>query len=181
MGRAFAADALTAARLFLGLGLFWLVALDNLGWGAALLALAWVTDFLDGRLARSTPHPTRLAAWDLRVDSTVSVCVLIGMGVTGHIPWLLVAAVLALGSVTAFSGNPSPAMVMMGIVYGWFMWILLIQRPLGWWLPFAGGAIIGMADWHRFTRVIMPAFFKGLAALVRGPRTDLKPVLDDWA
>jgi len=182
MNRAVAADALTVSRLGLGLGLFWLVALDNLGWGAGLVFLTWVTDFLDGRLARSTPHRTRLAAWDFRVDTTVGVGLACGLAIADHIPWTVVIGMLVLAAVTAVLGNPAPAMVMMGVVYGFFMWMLLLHRPLGWWLPFVGGVMIGIIDWHRFTRVIMPAFFKGLAALVRGrspiPRG---PAIDDWA
>lgn len=182
MNRAAIADALTASRLGLGLGLFWLVALDNLGWGAALLTLTWVTDFLDGRLARSTPQRTRLAAWDLRVDTTVGVGLLCGLAVANHIPWAVVIGMLALASVTAMLGNPAPAMVMLGVVYGFFMWMLLLGRPLGWWLPFASGAVIGIIDWHRFTKVILPAFFRGIAALALGkPARALDPVLDEWA
>jgi hypothetical protein len=38
-----------------------------------------------------------------------------------------------------------------------------------------------VADWHRFTTVILPAFFRGIAALGQSEHPDGGPVLDRWA
>lgn len=183
MGRAFAADALTAIRAVLAIAVIWVVAADSLGWAAAFMTLSWLTDFLDGRLARSTSHPTRLGAWDLRVDTTFGAGLLVGLGAAGHVPWPLVIAVLGLALITLLLGNPAPGMLMQGFAYAWLLWLLVTTRPLGWWLPVVGALALMVLDWHRFTRVVLPAFFKGSAALFRSSegRSEGGPVLDDWA
>jgi hypothetical protein len=166
----------------LALVVFWVVGTGNLGWGAAFMTLAWLTDSLDGRLARSTSHPSRLGAWDLRVDTTFAIGLLLGLGTAERVPWLLVAGVLGLALVTMAIGNPAPGMLMQGFSYGWLLVLLFIERPIGWWLPVAGALLLMILDWHRFTRVVLPAFFKGSAALVR-PTTapDTRTMLDEWA
>jgi hypothetical protein len=55
------------------------------------------------------------------------------------------------------------------------------MRPRLWWLPFASILLLLVVDRRRFTRVILPAFFRGLATLGRSELPDRRPVLDRWA
>ncbi len=183
MQRALAADVLTGSRLVVAAVIAGVVAAGSLDWAAVLISVAWVTDFFDGRLARSTPTPTRLHAWDLRVDTILGVGLMIGMALGGYMPWWTVPVLgLTLGGATQVLKNPSPAMLLLGYVYAWFLWLMIFETELLGWVPFATLPFLAVFDWKRFTRVILPAFFKGMASLLRGERRDeIEPVLDDWA
>lgn len=180
--RAIAADVLTGSRAVLAVAVMLAVASDRLDRAALFVTFAWITDFFDGRLARSTPHPTRLGDWDLRIDVSLGVGILIGLGWSGWLTWTAVLVPLGvLGAIAIAMNNPSPVMLLLAYVYVAFFWILIAERPLGGWLPFAALPLITTLDWSRFTRVILPVFFKGIATLARGERTpDTKPVLEEW-
>jgi hypothetical protein len=179
---AWAADILTASRVALALLLILAVANGSLTVGAVMLVLAWLTDLFDGRLARAASKGTRLGEWDLRVDTTVGVAILVGLMLAGRASPLLVLVVIgALGGVAVLTGNPAPAMLLQGFSYAWFLGVLMADRPRLWWLPFAIIPVLLVADWRRFFRVVLRAFFKGAAALGRGETADRGPILDDWA
>ncbi|MBT8198332.1 MAG: CDP-alcohol phosphatidyltransferase family protein [Acidimicrobiia bacterium] len=180
--RAIIADVLTGSRAVLAVAVMLAIASSRFDWAAVFVTFAWITDFFDGRLARSTVHPTRLGDWDLRIDITLGIGILIGLGWSGWVPWTAVLVpMLVLGTLAIAMHNPSPTMLLLAYIYLVFFWVLIAERPLGGWLPFAALPLIATLDWGRFTRVILPVFFKGIAALARGERTpDTKPVLDEW-
>ena len=180
MGMAFAADSLTAGRAALGPLLLATVAAQELGWSAAILSMAWVTDALDGHLARAASQPTRLGAWDIPVDAFVGMGLGAGLAIGDYAPSLVVVSVIALSVVgSARRGNPMPLMLMLGFVYAWFLWEIMRDRPLGWWLPLVTIAALAVFKWRHLTQVILPAFFGGAAdALGMGNRPST-PVADD--
>ena len=182
MGLALTADILTSSRLVIAFALPAVVGTKTLDWSAALVTVAWATDFLDGQAARATDQPTRLKEWDLRVDITVAAGILVGLGIGGYTPWwLVVSTVVVLGGLSIVYENPSPAMLMVGFIYARYLWLLIDAQAMLWWLPFLAIGFLAILDWRRFTRLILPAFFKGAAALLRRERTGLPPVIDNWA
>lgn len=181
MDRALLADALTSARVVMAPVMAALLAQRRLDAATIVLGLAWMTDFLDGRAARSALRPTRLNGWDLRVDAWLAVGQGVGLGFGGYFSWWLVAPVTALvawGSVTL--RNPSPVMLGIGVLSGLLVWVILF-RSVVWWLPLAYGFVLWMADWERFWHVIMPALWRGAVSIVRLERhADRRLVLDEW-
>ena len=148
MSKAATADTLTGTRLILAVGLLSVVAFDNLNWAAILITLTWIAGFLDGRVMRPSPHPTRMGNWDLRADTTVGIGLLIGLGIPHHAPWTVILAVMATAA-AALIGHPSPAVLTLGFTYIWLIWLLYAQRPPDWWLPLLAAAIIGVAHANR--------------------------------
>ncbi len=182
MNMALIADALTASRLLLAVLMAVTVASGSLPTAILVLVVAWSTDLLDGRLARAASGETRLGAWDFRIDVSLGSAILIGLMLSGVAsPWLVIVAITVLAGLTLLTGNPAPAMLLLAFAYAWFLWLLLDLRPPLWWLPFASIAALLVIDRRRFFRVILPAFFRGIAALGRGELPDTGPVLDRWA
>ncbi len=176
------ADLLTASRVLLAMLLAVAVATSSFPTATVVLVVAWLTDLLDGRLARAATSATRLGAWDFRIDVSLGAAILVGLMLSGlGSPWLVVPAIGFLAGLTLITGNPAPSMLLLAYGYAWFLWILLDLRPLFWWLPFASILLLLVVDWHRFTTVILPAFFRGIATLGRSERPDGGPVLDRWA
>ena len=182
MKRAFVADILTGCRLVIAVIVAAVVGAQSLDWAAVLISVAWLTDFLDGRIARSTDQQTRLHAWDLRADAILGIGLLVGMAIGGYLAWWTVPILVGLlGGATQLLKNPSPAMLMLGLTYARFLWLMLFETKQFGWMPFAMLPVLAIFDWHRFIRVIMPAFFKSAAALLRGrAKSDMEPILDDW-
>ena len=181
MDRAFLADAMTSARIVMAPVMAALLAQGRVDAAAVVLGLAWLTDFLDGRLARGAARPTRLNGWDLRVDAWLAVGQGVGLGFGGFFSWWLVGPVTGLvawGSVTL--RNPSPVMVGIGALSGGLIWVILFEAAL-WWLPVAYGLILWMFDWNRFWTVVMPALWRGVVSIARRERhTERRMVLDEW-
>ncbi len=176
------ADVLTASRVVLALVIGIAVATDRLSTAILVLMLAWLTDSLDGMLARASKEETHLGDWDFRVDVSLGVAIMLGLSLSGRGPlWLVVAVIALLAGRTWMTGNPAPAMLMMAVAYGWFLPLLLIERPDFWWMPFAAIPLLLALDWRRFFFVILPAFFKGMARIGKEETSDVSPVLDEWA
>jgi hypothetical protein len=176
------ADGLTASRVVLALIIGGAVATDRLDAAVVVLVIAWLTDLLDGILARAAPGTTRLGDWDFRVDVSLGASLLAGLVFAQRAPVWLVVGIVVLGVGWTWStGNPAPAMLMIALAYIWFLLVLYVSRPEWWWLPFAVIPILLVLDWKRFFRVILPAFFQGLAVIAEGETPELPPVLDEWA
>ncbi len=176
------ADALTASRVLLAVWLAVVVASGSFPAATLVLVIAWLTDLLDGRVARATEADTRLGSWDFRIDVSLGTAILIGLMLNGLASaWLVVAAIAVLAGLTVLTGNPAPSMLLLAFAYAWFLWLLVDMRPRLWWLPFASILLLLVVDRRRFTRVILPAFFRGLATLGRSELPDRRPVLDRWA
>jgi hypothetical protein len=179
---AWVADVLTASRVVLALVIGIAVATDRLGVAILVLMIAWLTDTLDGMIARASSGNTRLGDWDFRVDVSLGIAILVGLAIADRAPvWLVLAVIGLLAGWTWVTGNPAPAMLMMAVAYGWFLPILLIDKPSFWWMPFATIPLLLAHDWRRFIRVILPAFFKGMARIGDDEQPDVAPVLDRWA
>ena len=156
------ADALTGARALLVFPLFFAVTANAIELAAALLAVAWWSDFLDGRLARRTTVPTRLGPWDLLIDTMVGAGLLGGLvaaGTTEAVPWGLIGLILFGGYV--WRRNPSASMTFQAVAYGFFIAHVWGEEPAwtGVLVVTIGG--IMLLDWHSFVGITLPTFFAG--------------------
>jgi hypothetical protein len=156
------ADVLTVSRLGLAVLVIPSAWTRNLTLTSALLAAAWLTDFLDGRIARAAGVTGRMGPWDLTVDTTVGVGLIIGLTGAGEVPALFgVAAILVLGS-WSLAGNFAAALLLQLAGYLPLLDIVWRRRPPVWWLPFLTVIVIGLMDWRRLVTVNIPRFIRGL-------------------
>ena len=165
---ALSADLLTALRLGLAIVLTVLVARGDLEAAAVGLSAAWLTDALDGALARAAGGGTRLGEWDLPADVLVGAGVLTGLGLAGDVPAPVALAVTpALLIAFVVIRNPFPGMVLQAIAYGGILWRLWAEGAATRWVPVAVAGVIGIAERRRFVRVMLPTFFRGAASTAR--------------
>src|SRR6187551_3041696 len=73
-----------------------LLATNHDGWAIAVLAVAGISDFFDGYLARRWNQVTKLGRiLDPTADRMLTIAVVLGLGLRGIIPWWLVAVLFA--------------------------------------------------------------------------------------
>ncbi len=162
------ADVLTASRwptalAFAALSLSPSMAVALVGW-------VWVSDALDGHLARAAGTPGRLAATDPLADAAVAVGLvrhLVGVGfLPGVSSTVVVLVLLAMWWATRVV---AVQMLLQTLAYASFLlWVQLERAP--------GRGILGLVllgvvlvERHRFVEELVPTFLHGWAALA-GPR-----------
>jgi len=89
-------NAISMLRIAL-IGVFgWTLVIGQDGWAIAALALAGISDFLDGYLARRWNQVTALGRiLEPAADRMLTVVVVLGLGIRGIVPWIVVAVLLA--------------------------------------------------------------------------------------
>jgi len=101
--QALLADGLTFSRAVVALAVVWL----GVSQGAAslpmvvvLLTVAWVTDWIDGPLARSAGRPTLLGRFDFPIDVGLTWATFLYLALAGFVPLaaVLLYTLLALGA-----------------------------------------------------------------------------------
>lgn len=166
--RALAADGLTAGRGVLGLVVGALIARGRSDAAAIVLGAAWATDPLDGHLARTSGHPTRLGPYDMVVDTLVGASVLVGLWVAGVAPgWLVVVTVVVVGTAYLLMRQTALGMALQAVAFGTFAWHLWTRGSLALWVPVAVAVGIGLLGWRRLFTILIPEFFRGLANALR--------------
>lgn len=89
-------NAITIARILLIVVFGYLLMTHRDGWAIAVLALAGISDFLDGYLARKWNQATELGRiLDPAADRILTVVVVLGLAIRDIIPWWLVVFLLA--------------------------------------------------------------------------------------
>jgi hypothetical protein len=170
---ALGADALTAGRALLAPVLASLVAAGRLSAAAVGLGVAWLSDALDGRLARASGGHSRLGNWDFPADVAVGGGILAGLALAGVVPMPLALLILVgLGSGFLALRNPALGMVVQAFGYGAFLWRLWVEREPAGWVPVLVAAGIGILERRRFIHVVLPSFFRGVASALRLRRHD---------
>ena len=181
LDRADVADLLTLARLISAPIMLWLVSIRSLDAAVLVAAIAWWTDFLDGRMARKADRESRLKEWDLRADAWLASAMGLGLGLAGYFSWWVIAPLAAVVLfMSVLLSNPAVVMAGVGGQYGMFLMAIYLWADL-WWLGVLHVLVFLVAGWKRFWGVVLPAFWAGIAALVSGRRRDRRLVLDDWA
>lgn len=163
------ADFLTGLRVVLAFALPFI----GLTYGADALSLAiwillssWITDVLDGPLARrsSRQYHTWIGDNDLGVDMTVSLGLLIYMILSGFVtPLVGVIYILFWGLYFLRFGLPrSMGMLMQAPIYFFFIWVAMIEAPdPGYWLV-VYPLLITAITWPRFLNEVVPGFLEGM-------------------
>ena len=160
------ADGLTVLRLVIAIVLVPVTWSLSLGASAWLLSVAWVTDVLDGRLARAVAEEGRMGRWDLTADTAVGAGLLVGLAGSGEIPALFATAVLAILGTLFLKGSFVASMFLQAAGYSSLIALLWSRRPPLWWMPLVAAVLIGFIDWRRLLQVNIPGFlrpFKQLA------------------
>lgn len=161
------ADALTAARLLAAAVVVPLLASADWALAALLVALAWVSDLLDGRMARLSGETTRLGGLDLVADTIFGGAVIVGLVVGGFLPvWLGLSALLVFGALFA-NGNVAAAMALQLTGFVPLLYELWQQKPVTWWAPFAVALLAATLDWRRLVFINIPAFVRGVTGRTR--------------
>jgi len=156
------ADGLTLARLLLAFALIPTAATARYTATSVLVTAAWVSDMLDGRIARAAGVQDRMGRWDLTVDTTVAVALLAGMTAAGEVPVLFSVAVVVVFGGWFLTGNHAASLLLQLAGYLPLLAILWTRRPDAWWLPFSAALVIGVVDWRRLFGINIPAFIAGL-------------------
>lgn len=158
------ADLLTLLRLVIAPALTVTLGIEWLTPAAALLALAWVTDALDGPVGRAAQVETRLGPFDLLVDTAVGAGALAGLALAGEVPAPLAVTLLAiLGTGFFVLRNAALSMALQAVGYAWFIWTLWDEGKPAVWLPLATAAVLFLLLHRRLFRVVIPGFLRGLA------------------
>jgi cardiolipin synthase len=168
------ADLLTASRVLLALIFAWLGfagARDALVLASFLLLASWISDLLDGPLARqSSASPTWIGDHDLEVDFVVSLGVLMYLVGAGFLePAYAAVYILLWGLIFRRWGwQRDPAMLFQAPIYLWFIVVAMRHAPqAGWWL-IGYVAVLVVVTWPRFQREVVPSFLAGMSRAIRG-------------
>lgn len=155
-----AADLLTASRIPAAAVL--LAARPRAGIAVVIVAWAWVSDALDGPLARSAGGAGRLGRVDHLVDAAVGVAIAWYLGAVGFLPAgpsRVVAGALVV--VWLLTGVFQLQMLLQALAYGAFVWWAVVTPAPAWWLlPLVALAILA-AEWRRFAEELVPRFLFG--------------------
>ena len=167
----FLADLLTVSRAFLGvclagLGLVWGV--EALPTAILTVILSWLTDLLDGPLARHDPDPrlTWIGEHDAEADLSVSLGVAAYLVLSGYLPaWMGGAVVLiTLGLWVLHSHQLAwPFYALPYVILG----VLAFQEapPFGWLA--VGYLLVTLAvRWRRLKGEFLPEFFQAVGSLL---------------
>lgn len=163
------ADALTATRLVAAVAVVFLLPADDWTLPALLVSLVWLTDLLDGRLARLSSRATRLGRYDMVVDTVFGAGMVVGLLAARLLPiWAGLGAIVVFGAIYA-AGNVAAAMLLQLTGFVPFLMELWFRRPVTWWAPFTVALLAAVVDWRRLLLINIPAFLRGIGALLGRP------------
>jgi cardiolipin synthase len=139
-------NVITVGRIGLILCFGVLLVMGNDVLAIAALAIAGVSDWLDGFLARRWNQQTELGRiLDPAADRILTVVVVLGLAVRDIVPWWLVAVLLARDVVVGIAlllgrkrGRPTPHVTFMGKLATALLYVFL---------PLAYLAVVAFADW----------------------------------
>mgnify|MGYP000666252141 CR=1 FL=1 len=168
-----AADLLTGVRFLLGPYLVWLGLCggsEAVTVAALTLLIAWITDVLDGPLARRDARGihTWIGDRDLEADVTVALGVWLYLGLDRFLSiWLVVAYVLVAAAALWHFGSRHLAWGVQALPYGLMLWTVWRVAPPYGLLLMAWIGLVVVTTWPRFPRQKLPEFLAGMHDLVR--------------
>lgn len=164
------ADLLTGSRILMGVSAAAALATGHLNLFNILLTTAWATDVFDGRLARLSTRPTIFAGpFDMIVDTWVGACVIVGFGLSDRFPlWFAVGAIVVLGAAYLATRNPAVSQVLQAIAYGSSLWLIYVSDDTTLAIPLITLAVLMAMEYKKFFGKVLPMFFHGVAAVVKG-------------
>jgi len=168
------ADTLTVTRVILAL------CVVMLGWrqGKAafplvvlLMVISWLTDLLDGPLARydKTARATWIGEHDADADLSTSLGLTVYLVLSEYFPaWAGIALVLAILLLWLFFSQEL-AWPFYAAPYGFVLWKAFKEALAFGWLAVAFLGMVLMLRWRRLVYDALPRFFGALAGLYRNP------------
>jgi phosphatidylglycerophosphate synthase len=166
------ADTLTGGRFLLAFYLLWLgLQNDPAAIAPATLALllAWISDVLDGPLARRDLYRrhTWIGDHDLAADLAVALGTWLYLALAGFVPFVPAVAYAAAASAAVWHFGSVPlAWGVQALPYAAMIWTALRLVPPHGWLLVTWIAVVLLATWPRFPRQILPDFLNGMRALL---------------
>lgn len=164
------ADVLTASRMAAALGVVLLGVTggvsESIARVVALTIFAWITDVLDGQLARHSRGPTHLGNWDLLADLGLCLAITVALVWWHAIPLLIAAGeILVAAAGVKFLASTAPLRFVMGLVYAELILTAWELAP-AWGHTLAGSILLVIAlnpgrAWRQVTD-----FWKDAEALV---------------
>jgi phosphatidylglycerophosphate synthase len=165
------ADTLTAGRFLLALLIFWLglrAGRPALPTVTVALVLGWVSDVLDGTLARRDPNQRRtwLGDNDLGVDVCVALGLLCYLTFSNYVSrTIALSYVLITGALIWRFHSRALAMAAQAPVY-----VMLLYLALRDALPYGALAVgyimlVTIVTWPRFPETVVPEFLQGMREL----------------
>lgn len=172
------ADLLTVSRAFLGLclaGLGLVHGAEALPTAVLTVILSWLTDLLDGPLARHDPDPriTWVGEHDAEADLAVSLGVAVYLVLSGHmVAWLGAVLVLLILGLWVLHSHQL-AWPFYALPYVLLGGVAFREAPLFGWLA-VGYLLVTLAvRWRRLRDEFLPDFFRAVGSLYgeNGQRT----------
>ena len=148
-------NAISALRIVLIIVFAVLLIAHEDGWAIATLALAGISDFLDGYLARRWNQVTKLGRiLDPTADRMLTIAVVFGLGIRGIIPWWLVGVLFTRDIVVGIAllygrsrGVDSPQVTMTG---KWATGLLYLFLPLA----YLAAVAFGVEGWLHTVAIV---------------------------
>lgn len=165
------ADTLTLSRVLLGLLILWSGisgGREALSLAAWLLIVAWLTDLLDGALARRdrSGRQTWVGEHDLQADMSVSLGVLGYLTFAGFIPpWAGLAYLLISAVLLWITRSSAVGMVLQAPPYGLMLYLALHHGLLVGSVAIAYLLLVIIVTWPRFPKQTVPGFLRGMRDL----------------
>lgn len=151
------ADLLTTSRVVIVLYILYVGLAqgeDRLLLVAALTALAWITDVLDGIFARRAESPTRLGRFDLVADLGLALVLSTCMIIWDFVPLIPAIVIWAIaGAAAGFTQGQAPLQLAMGLVYTALIITLVRIHPFWGWALVIGLGSLAVINRRRFLQL----------------------------
>jgi cardiolipin synthase (CMP-forming) len=164
------ADGLSMTRFLLALCLVWLgfsQGAAGLNLAVTVLLAAWLTDVVDGPLARSSGVKTQtwIGAHDIYIDVAMGTAATIYLQRAGFLDGRIAVAYLLIWAIIFWrlsSLLKTFGAIFQAPVYGWFIWTAMRHVPkVGLWLLLYVAVYVILA-WNHLMRRGLPEFLQGL-------------------
>jgi len=132
-----------------------------------LMMVSWISDYLDGTLARANPQNPHswLGDHDLQIDMSAAVGLLVYLVVSGLLAawWGIIYFAFWTALFARYGVNNATGSAMQAPIYGYFLWVTARLAPQAFWWVAAWIAFLLIFEWRRFTQQVIPEFLGGLA------------------
>ena len=172
------ADALTAVRFCLAGFILWIGAqgrAEAMPTVAVALISAWITDLLDGPLARRDPtgRHTWIGDRDLEVDMLVGLAVLAYLTMAGYLAFkAAVAYVIVCAVLLRTFRSLHLAWAVQAPPYAGMIYAALRDAPRYGLMIVGYIALVLVATWPRFPQTVVPQFLEGMRNLGKSRAAD---------
>jgi len=171
------ADLLTAVRFCLAGFILWLGVkggAEALPVAVGALILAWLTDVLDGPLARRDPsgRQTWIGDLDLQVDMSVGLAVLAYLTLAGYLTLKAALGYVVVWVLLWYFRSPHLGWTIQAPPYAGMVYAALRDAPRYGLMIVGYLVLVVVVTWPRFPQRVVPQFFEGMRNLRRARVVD---------